>query len=262
MDGMDAPRHPASEPAGPWGPRTGRVAAPAADSPFPAGTQARDSMLSRRLWPIADLILIGLILAGFALQWFGPDWIGAYALFPAQVARGHLEGLVTHMFLHGGIMHILFNLSAFVSLAAPVHAMLGDLRRDNARATGVFLLFFLLSGVAGGLLYVALHLGSPVPAVGASGAICGLWGAASRVASPNGELLPVMHPHVGKNLRNFILMNLVLVALVFGLNLLARQGGGGMGGIAWEAHAGGYLLGLFGAPLVQRLARGRTLRAF
>lgn len=260
MDGMEHANDSAHEPSGPWGPRSGRTAAPRA-APSRTASPADQPVLGRRRWPAGDLVLIALILGGFAAQWFGPDWVGALALFPMQVRQGHLEGLLGHMFLHTGIVHILFNLSAFVSLAGPVHAAFGDLQRGSLRATAVYLGFFLLSGLVGALLFVGLNLNSPVPAVGASGAICGLWGLASRVASPNGELLPLVHPHVGRNLRNFILMNLVLIALVLGLNLLAG-GAMGMAGIAWEAHVGGYVIGLLGAPMFQRLARGRTLRAF
>jgi len=217
-------------------------------------------VLSRRRWPVGDLVLLALIATGFGLQMFAPpQWTSWLALYPQRVIQGDVASLVGHMFLHAGIVHILFNLSAFVALAAPVHAALGDLRKDNLRSSGVFVLLFLLSGLAGALFFVALNLASPIPAVGASGAICGLWGLASRVAGPEGELLPVRHPHVGKNIRNFIVMNLVIVLLVFGLNALAG-GATGMAGVAWEAHVGGFLVGLFAAPLFQRLARGRVLR--
>src|SRR5690606_26920733 len=155
-----------------------------------------------------DLILVGLIAAGFAAQSFIPGFLDRFALFPARVLQGAPSGLVGHMFLHAGLIHILFNLSAYVGLAAPVHAAPGDLRRDSLRVTGVYLLMFLLCGLAGAVFFVLLNLGGTIPAVGASGAICGLWGAASRVAGPEGELLPIRHPHVGKNARNFILMNL------------------------------------------------------
>lgn len=254
----DAFRPAAADPTSPWGPRDGRRPASAAG---PAGPAAREPVLSRRRWPWSDLLLIGLIAGGFIAQLFGPPaWTADLALSAQGLREGHLASLVGHIFLHAGIVHILFNLSAYMGLAGPVHVALRGRGPDTARSGGVYLLLFLASGLAGAAAFVLANYNSPIPAVGASGAICGLWGAASRVATPDGELLPLRHPHVGKNARNFLVMNLVLVLLVWGLNAMAGQGATGMSGIAWEAHFGGYLIGLLLLPAFQKLARGRVLR--
>ena len=239
----------------PWGPREGApTAVPTTHAPLPRDREP----VSRRRWTFADLVLAGLIGAVFLTQLARPEWVGDGALSAAALQEGRWEVLLAHMFLHGGIIHLAFNLTAYLALSAPVAFALGGARPGGVRFNAGFLAFYVLAGIAGGFAFVLANLDNPVPAVGASGAICGLWGAASRVASPHGELLPVLHPHVGRNLLNFTVMNLVLVALVFGLGFLA--GGQAMGGIAWEAHVGGYLFGLLLVPAFQRLTRGRADR--
>jgi len=71
----------------------------------------------------------------------------------------------THQFLHGGLMHLVGNLVFLAICGFAVEAAIGH---------GRFLLFYLLSGAAGGLAHAALNLDSPQPLVGASGAISGV----------------------------------------------------------------------------------------
>lgn len=85
-----------------------------------------------------------------------------YGLIPDQL---HPITLITHQFLHGGMMHLLGNLFFLVLCGFAVEAAIGHLR---------FLLFYLLSGITGGLLFAVLDLSSTTPLVGASGAISGV----------------------------------------------------------------------------------------
>lgn len=71
----------------------------------------------------------------------------------------------THQFLHGGLMHLVGNLVFLAICGFAVEAAIGH---------GRFLLFYLLSGAAGGLAHAVLNLDSPQPLVGASGAISGV----------------------------------------------------------------------------------------
>ena len=72
--------------------------------------------------------------------------------------------LITHQFLHGGVMHLLGNIVFLILTGFAVEAALGSLR---------FLGFYLLSGIGGGLLYALLETSS-ITLVGASGAISGV----------------------------------------------------------------------------------------
>lgn len=73
--------------------------------------------------------------------------------------------LFTHQFLHGGAMHLLGNMFFLIVCGFAVEAALGHMR---------FLIFYLISGIAGGLLYAAIDLSSATSLVGASGAISGV----------------------------------------------------------------------------------------
>jgi len=86
----------------------------------------------------------------------------AFGLKPSDL---HPITLLTHQFLHGSLMHLAGNLFFLVVCGFAVEAAIGHLR---------FLLFYLLSGVAGGLLYMALNTESGTTLVGASGAISGV----------------------------------------------------------------------------------------
>lgn len=72
--------------------------------------------------------------------------------------------IVTHFFSHKEIFHILFNMMALVSLGSGVEYVLGSKR---------FLEFYLFCGVVGGIIITLLDP-SPVPVLGASGAISGV----------------------------------------------------------------------------------------
>lgn len=197
-------------------------------------------------------VLIPVLAAVFAAQMFRlPDMGLGWALSGEAIREGRWETLFTHMFLHGGVAHIGFNAMALLSLQRPVVAELG-------RGPGGllwFLLLYLASGLAGAAGYLALHWDTAVPVVGASGAICGLWGAASRMGY-GGRILPLRDRQVWLNLRNFTLMNLILIA-IFALPQLLGGSGEVQSFIAWEAHVGGYLLGLIAIPFVQRLSGWR-----
>lgn len=150
---------------------------------------------------------------------------------------GRLAPFVTHSLLHGNLPHLGLNAVWLLAFGTAVTRRLGAAR---------FLAFYVACAIAGGLAYVVLNPGSPVPMIGASGAISGLLGAVLRlVPEPaaygrsRGALMPLHDRRV-----------LVFVLLWFVINLVfARSGFSGLPGaaaesIAWEAHVGGFLAGL------------------
>jgi len=74
---------------------------------------------------------------------------------------------ITSMFLHGGLMHLLGNMVFLFIVGVAVERVLGG---------GWYLALYLLGGLAGDTLFLAVHYGSAIPSVGASGAISGLMG--------------------------------------------------------------------------------------
>jgi len=172
------------------------------------------------------VVLVGLIVAAYVAQLRFPGLI-AGALSADAIRQGRWWVLFTHMALHGGFVHLFFNMTALWQLGSVLQPAFG---RD-LRGAGVFLGLFLVCGLAGGVTFALVN--PTGVAVGASGAICGLWGALARL-SPPGTLRGAF---IGPSARGFIVMNAVLVVLGFVLSGLQSAG------VAWEAHVGGYIAG-------------------
>lgn len=157
--------------------------------------------------------------------------------------------LFTSVFLHGGWMHIIGNMWSLW--------IFGDNVEDRLGRLG-FLVFYVLSGLAAGLLHVVFNPASKIPTVGASGAIAGVMGA-YLLLYPHARVLTLVPIF-------FFLQTIELPAVIFlglwfasnlwsGLGALAAQTQAG--GVAWWAHIGGFLVGLVWAfPLRRRLPRG------
>lgn len=158
---------------------------------------------------------------------------------------------ITHIFTHADITHLLVNSAWLLAFGSILARRIGALR---------FFAFFVSGGIAGALAYLMMHWGEPAPVVGASGAIAAMMGAVMRflfvaidrqqgyLLREKPALIPAMTLAQSLTDRRIVLSSLAFVAI----NLLALVGFGSLGeagGIAWEAHVGGYLFGLlaFGA---------------
>jgi membrane associated rhomboid family serine protease len=155
----------------------------------------------------------------------------------------------TSMFMHGGLLHIGFNMLFLWIFGNNVEDAMGRRR---------FVCFYLLAGIAAAYAQAALDTSGTEPAIGASGAIAGVLG---------GYLL--LHP------RARVLTLLILVFFVtlvevpavlllgawFALQFVPALGqatsniGGSGGGIAYFAHVGGFLFGLLAIRAFARRAR-------
>lgn len=153
---------------------------------------------------------------------------------PIAASRAVLP-LFTSVFLHGGLVHLLGNMWYLWIFGDNVEDRLGHLR---------FLAFFVLCGVAGNLAHYIFNPGSPVPAIGASGAIAGVLGA-YLISYPRARIL-VLIPF-------FFLYFTELPALVvlgFWIVLQFFNGAASVvysqatGGVAWWAHIGGFFAGM------------------
>jgi membrane associated rhomboid family serine protease len=205
-------------------------------------------------------VVLGLAMAaGFVLELaLGPDlglflqrWGVVPADLTASVALGYpvvLVTLLTAMFLHGGWLHLGANLLYLAVFGGPVEGRLGHLR---------YLVVFVLSGLAGGLLYALNQPTSPEPAIGASGAIAGVIGA-FLVLFPGatlGSIAPVLFFQGVENAPALLLLVVwVVTQLLSGVASIAATGP-----VAWWAHVGGFASGLLLASLFRpgrRRARG------
>jgi membrane associated rhomboid family serine protease len=181
-------------------------------------------------WP-AVAIPVALCVA-FGLQlWAGDQaFIARLALSADALRAGRLETLLSHIFVHGGWTHLIMNALAAFAFGPPVARHFGM----TGRGIAAFYLFFLLCGALSGLGYVLVHWNSPALIVGASGAISGLWGGASRLLGRKG-LKPPRDRNVVTQAIAFLLLNVAIGLL--GPFMIGVS-------IAWEAHVAGYLAGL------------------
>lgn len=197
---------------------------------------------------------IGLQLLALAMGAAFDQWLILTAgLVPARLTgeviglKGALPApltLVTHMFLHGGLVHLAMNMVFLGWIGRQVEWLIGPVR---------LLLLFLLGGIAGGLLQVVISPASIVPVVGASGAISAVFATYALLFAQPGE-----RPgrFLGIPLSGETVRALRYAALWVGLQLLTAVAFDmpGTGGIAIWSHIGGFLVGLlFGLPYVRRL---------
>jgi len=184
-------------------------------------------------WPAMALTIV--IVVSFVIQMQLPERVWAdYVLTPALVMQhGRWLTLITPLFLHGGWIHDLMNASAALAFGTPVARLLGL----NVRGALAFLFFYLVCGLLSSLGYVMAHPDSLAPVVGASGAVSGLMGGASRLIERRGRLGPLISRTTVGMAVMWTLVNLLIgfVPVMPGMN---------GAGIAWEAHVAGYFAGL------------------
>ncbi len=194
-------------------------------------------------FPLVNLILVGLNAYAF-LGEIGMEpeelqaFIFANGLIPAQFLADLSQEWVkifSSMFLHGSWFHIVSNMWVLLIFGDNVEERMGSIR---------YLIFYLLSGVAAGLLQTYILPSSQVPMIGASGAVAGVLGAylilspRSRIAS----LVPILFIFTIIEIPAVLFLIFWFVSQLYS-GLFAIQGGG-ESGIAWWAHIGVFIFGL------------------
>ncbi|MGC1374781.1 MAG: rhomboid family intramembrane serine protease [Anaerolineales bacterium] len=209
-----------------------------------------DTLHSRR-FPIVNWLLIALNLLVFLYEIsLSPSGLNnltqRWGLVPIQLMAHPATAWITiftAMFLHGGWFHILSNMWVLFIFGDNIEDRLGRSR---------YLIFYLLSGVAAGLLESFVLPGSSVPMIGASGAIAGVLGAYlvlyphARIAS----LVPILFIFTIIDVPAAIFLLFWFVSQLFS-GWLTLQGSTGAG-IAWWAHVGGFIFGMLAVNLFAR----------
>ncbi|MGB9612541.1 MAG: rhomboid family intramembrane serine protease, partial [Bryobacteraceae bacterium] len=196
--------------------------------------------------PVVTILIIAANAAAFlyevSLDHFSLNYfIAAYGLVPA---RFQFADIFTSMFLHGGWLHFLGNMWFLWIYGDNVEDILGHFK---------FLVFYLACGVAAALTHVLVNPASRVPTIGASGAIAGVMGA---------YMVKFPHSRIVTLVPIFFFLTTVEVPAVFILGywfLLQFFSGVGsigyshvsQGGVAWFAHIGGFLAGMFLVDLMR-----------
>lgn len=240
----------------------------------------RDNIPSRTT-PLVNYAVIALCTIAFAIQVASPDGGGriaeqfgmvpvrvsdadAVAVVQQQVAVRDQFGrtgvatvdrelapapippwmtVITCMFLHGGWMHFLGNMWFLY--------IFGDNVEDRLGHVG-FTLMYLGTGIAAGLSHLVTDPASPIPTIGASGAIAGVMGAYAWFY-PHAKVQAVLPIFIF--LQIFVVPAPVFLGIWFAIQTfsgISASAAGQMTGVAWWAHIGGFVAGVLVAIVAGR----------
>jgi membrane associated rhomboid family serine protease len=176
------------------------------------------------------VFLYELSLSRYGLTRF----IGTYGIVPDQF---RWSSVLTSMFIHGGFMHILGNMWFLWIFGRGIEDLLGHAR---------YLFFYLGCGVAAALIHVLVNHSSPVPTVGASGAIAGVMGG-YLVKFPRARVVTLVFIFVFITTVDipaaFLLLYWFAIQFFSGFGSIADTRTW-QGDVAYFAHIGGFLAGM------------------
>jgi membrane associated rhomboid family serine protease len=201
-------------------------------------------------WTIVALPVLLIVLYVAQRSLLSDAQQAYWGLTAAALAAGRWPVLLSSLFLHGSWPHALMNSIAILAFGPPAARLMGT----GPRGAAVFYSFYLTCGVLAGLGFLAADPGNVSPVVGASGAVSGLLGAASRLIEGRGRIGPIFGRTVLGMALAWTIANVVLG--VTGMT----PGAAGMP-VAWQAHLAGYLAGVLLIGPFARLA-GATAADF
>ena len=201
----------------------------------------RDSLRSRTT-PYVNIGIIATCVIVFVLQLADPERLMSWAFVPEKIispsawlkygVAGVLLPVFTAMFMHGGFLHLGFNMLFLWVFGGNVEDRMGHVG---------YLLFYLVCGILATATHAVVTLFSPIPMIGASGAIAGVLGA---------YFVLFKHAYVRAVVPIFIFVTLmdlpavVFLGLWFVFQFLSWIGlWGGGDGVAFGAHVGGFVAG-------------------
>jgi membrane associated rhomboid family serine protease len=163
-----------------------------------------------------------------------------YGTVPAVITNGlanHNYGVLStifsSMFLHAGVMHIGFNMLFFWIFGDNIEYKFGR---------GKFLALYLFWGVVAGFFHILSDPSSPLPAIGASGAISGVLGA-YLILFPNAKVVTLLFMGFFTRIIRISAKWYLPFWFIF-QNVLPVLIGSSGSGVAFFAHIGGFLIGL------------------
>jgi len=178
----------------------------------------------------ALIVLNTAILALTLLSGNFEHWIRTLGAVPADIsAMRNLHTLITSVFMHGGILHLVGNMYFLWVTGDNLEERFGPIK---------FLVFYLFCGVAAGLMHVVSDAASTVPSVGASGAISGMMGAYM--------VLFASHRFVVRWFFFYYPVKFEIPAygyFIFWIALQILYASLGLPEVAWFAHIGGFVCG-------------------
>ncbi|MEO0180329.1 MAG: rhomboid family intramembrane serine protease [candidate division WOR-3 bacterium] len=195
----------------------------------------KDEQRHRR-FPIWTVILILINIGVFAYQFFSPAGFGEFIEEWGFVPRRFFafydwQTVFSSMFMHANLMHIIGNMLYLWIFGDNVEDVLGKV---------FYPVFYVLSGVAAVFAHALLFPDSSIPLVGASGAISGVLGA-YLIFFPRSRILTFTFYGGLAAIPSFVYLLFWIGFQILNAWFTSAQGGAG---IAYLAHAGGFLAGL------------------
>ena len=203
------------------------------------------------------IILVNILVFGYQMS-LGPHQaqllVNRAGIIPYEITHLRDVGrpdlvplpftLFTALFLHGGFVHLLGNM---------LYLWIFGNNIEDSMGRGRFVIFYLVCGLVASLSQVYLYPDSPVPVIGASGAIAGVLG---------GYLLLFPRARVLTLVPIFFFIQIIRLPAVFVLGfwfIIQLLNAGAGGGVAWFAHIGGFICGfvlikLFARPRLRRIS--------
>lgn len=215
---------------------------------------------------LAVALIASHVIAAVVLGDRYSEWLSWFAFVPARydVAVDGVRyvfggapltdytAFFTYAFMHGDFTHLGMNTIWLLAMGSAVAQRIGGLR---------FMLFFLAATMGGAALHLVLHWGSLTPVIGASAGVSGLMAVAMRILfapqafardeaghlqTISGRLPTIRDRRVLMIAGVWVVMNLIM-----GLGGMVSMSGQVIA-IAWEAHVGGFLVGMLGFGLFDR----------
>lgn len=200
---------------------------------FPIG----DDQVKGGAFPILSYSFIAINVLIFVYQMYLPAggidaFFAEYAAVPAEIQAGQeWHTLLTSMFLHGGLMHLLGNMLFLWIFADNIEATIGS---------GRFLMFYIVGGLAAHAGHIYFNMGSTIPTVGASGAISAVMGA-YLVMFPTSRIKMLVLFFVTR-IPAFVFLGFwAWQQINYGSQSLV---GDNTDNVAWWAHIGGFVFGV------------------
>jgi membrane associated rhomboid family serine protease len=203
--------------------------------------------------PVSTILIISLNTLVFIMQLMsgedGKSIVYSYGAIPHNIISFQSSQpippaltIFTSMFMHGGLFHLAWNMLYFWIFGNNIEERLGHVR---------FVLFYLFCGAVAAFSHILLSPDSNVPMIGASGAVAGMLGAYIL-------LFPMSKVHTIVFLGFYITVIKIPSLIVIGFWAIIQVASGlitqvtaEQGGIAFFAHVGGFVAGLFTIKLWQ-----------
>ncbi len=198
--------------------------------------------------PLITALIIAVNVIVFLFELIGGEpFINQWSLVPADIVAGrNWITILTAMFMHAGIAHILGNMLFFWVFGPEIEDVMGPIR---------YLIFYLLGGLAATAAQVLMDPSSTVPNLGASGAIAAVMGA-FLITYPRDRIRTVLI--FGWFWQVRFIPAALLVGFWFLTQIFSEVGALVQiqsGGVAYMAHIGGFLFGMLTSRLFETRRR-------